>query len=166
MNFSDIPVEPFSIRVRFLEQPNEEFLKRIQQNPEPIINIRAGYRLGEFELALKSGYFRIQPVAKVDVKRLIMELADGRSFLAQAFNPAADNSFEIAFAFFSGKLLDMGDLDIGIDEYVYQRMEDLKLRGKPENVFPEMCEFSQGDDSYFFIVAGPASKKYLEEQEC
>ena len=54
---------------------------------------------------------------------LVIEIGPGlgaitRPLLAQLANPAADGSVELQITFFLGDCLEMGELEIGVDEYV------------------------------------------------
>jgi hypothetical protein len=118
MKFNDIPAEIISIRVKTTE-PNMPGLK---EQPVMAVSVCLS-RPGEFEIRLKNSLRFIKPTIDADIRRLGSELAIGRAMLAQLAKPEEDESIELQMVFFTGEWLEMGDVEIGVDEYVQQGLE-------------------------------------------
>jgi DNA polymerase III delta prime subunit len=155
MKFKDIPAEIMSIRVKSTDATVSEL------KVQPVMSVSVCLtRPGEFEIRLKESVIFVKPTCDADIRRLGNELASGRALLAQLANPAADNSIELQLAFFTGECLEMGDVDIGVDEYVEQAVVKIarqELTGKElyEALERHCCHF-HGSQPYFFLTAGQA----------
>ncbi|MBC2771007.1 DEAD/DEAH box helicase [Pusillimonas minor] len=159
MNFQDIPACILSIRVK----PTTK-TPALQEQPVFAVEARLS-RTDEFEIRLKDSVVFVRPVVTADIRLLNAELASGRSLLAQLASPAADGSIELQVAFFTGDSLEMGDVEIGVDEYVENGLAKMRLgeKGKrPYEVLGQICCFQQGENAYFFLTAGPAIDKELK----
>lgn len=163
MKFNDIPAKIISIRVKTTE-PNMPGLKE-----QPVMDVSVCLsRHGEFEIRLKNSMRFIKPTVDTDIRRLGSELAIGRAMLAQLANPAADGSIELQMSFFTGECLEMGDVEIGVDEYVQQRIGKIfrknligeKLYSALEEYF---CLVHNGQE-FFLLVAGPAIDDVLKSE--
>ena len=157
MNFQDLPADILTIRVKRTD--NAEAVLKTQ----PVFSVDASpTRPNEFEIRLEGSVVFVEPVADADVRRLNSELSGGRAVLAQLANPAADESIELQLAFFAGECLEMGDVEIGVDEYVEKAISKIKRRKeglKGDNLYrklDQLCCFRRGDTAFFFLFAGPA----------
>jgi hypothetical protein len=118
----------------------------------------------EFEIRLGDSVVFVRPVVAADIRLLNAELASGRSLLAQLASPAADGSIELQIAFFTGDSLEMGDVEIGVDEYVESRLAKMRLGEKGKRSYDtlgQICCFQQGDNAYFFLTTGAAIDRDL-----
>lgn len=153
MNFQDIPARILNIRVK-------STTKNLALQEQPVFSVEAKLsRVDEFEIRLRDSVVFVRPVVTVDIRRLNAELASGCSLLAQLASPAADGSIELQVAFFTGDSLEMGDVEIGVDEYVENGLAKMRLGEKgmrPYEVLSQICCFQQGENSYFFLTVGPA----------
>ena len=159
MNFQDIPACILSIRVK----PTTK-TPALQEQPVFAVEARLS-RTDEFEIRLKDSVVFVRPVVTADIRLLNAELASGRSLLAQLASPAADGSIELQVAFFTGDSLEMGDVEIGVDEYVENGLAKMRLGEKgmrPYEVLGQICCFQQGENVYFFLTAGPAINEELK----
>lgn len=160
MNFQDIPARILSIRVK----PSTIIPALLQE--QPIFSVEAKLsRADEFEIRLRNSVVFVRPVVAADIRRLNAELASGRALLAQLASPAADGSIELQMAFFTGDCLEMGDIEIGVDEYVENGLAKIRLgeKGKrPYEALGQICSFQQGGNAYFFLTAGPAIDEELK----
>lgn len=159
MNFQDIPACILSIRVK----PTTK-TPALQEQPVFSVEARSS-RADEFEIRLRDSVVFVQPVVTADIRRLNAELASGRSLLAQLACPAADGSIELQVAFFTGDSLEMGDVEIGVDEYVENGLKKMRLGEKGKRsyeVLDQICCFQQGENAYFFLTAGPAIDEELK----
>jgi len=155
MNFDDIPADILAIRVKGTE---------LASNPmreEPVISVSVcPNRPDEFEIRLANSVRFVKPTAAADIRRLGSELASGCAHLAQLANPAKDGSIELQIAFFAGDFLEMGRLEIGVDEYAEQAVAEIRRQkltsGSLYQALEQDCCLVHGDQSFFFLTAGPA----------
>jgi hypothetical protein len=157
MNFHDIPAEILIIRVKCNGNAALALQEQAVFSVEPCIS-----HSDAFQICLKDSVVFVWPVTTADGRRLNAELASGRALVAQLVNPAADGSIELQVAFFTGECLDMGEVEIGVDEYVQNaiaRIEPGKYLLKTKQLYErlnQLCCFQQGDNAFFFLTAGPA----------
>lgn len=158
MKFQDIPANILTIRVRRAD--NGEALQE-----QPVFSVRTCLsRTDEFEILLQNKVAFVRPIQTADIRCLNTELASGRALLAQLANRAADDSIELQIAFFTGDCLEMGDIDIGVDEYVENGLKKIGYASKWKSyeTLDQLCCFQQAEDSYFFMVVGAAIDEYLK----
>jgi len=158
MKFQDIPANILTVRIKRTDKG--EALKE-----QPVFSVDANpSRMDEFEIRLKDAVAFVHPVVATDIRRLNVELASGRALLAQLANSAADGSVELQIAFFTGDCLEMGDVDIGVDEYVEDGLRKMGDDFKGQRLYvglDDLCCFRQGENAFFFLTAGPAIDKDL-----
>jgi hypothetical protein len=166
MNFQDIPSNILTIRMKLTDSSATLALKE-----QPVFSVEPNRtRPGEFEIRLRNSVVFAQPAAEADIRRLDLELASGRAMLAQLANPAADGSIELQIAFFTGECLEMGEIEIGVDEYVEDtiaRLEHRKNKLKGDGLhkrLSQLCCFQQGGREFFFLIAGPAIDGMLKTE--
>ena len=159
MKFQDIPTRILSIRVK----PTNN-LTALQEQPVFSVDTRPT-RTDEFEIRLKDTVVFVRPVVAADIRRLNAELASGRALLAQLASPAADGSIELQISFFTGECLEMGDIEIGVDEYVVNGLTQMGHSFKGERLYErlsQLCCFRQDEGVFFFLTAGPAIDEELK----
>ncbi len=166
MKFDDIPADILTIRIKRTENSATEALQE-----QPVFSVEASRtRRDEFEIRLGNSILDVRPVVAADIRRLNSELASGRAILAQLANPAADGSIELQIAFFTGECLEMGELEIGVDEYVENAMAKVERQKggfKGERLYQrlgQLCCIRQGGKDYFFLTAGPAIDAELKPE--
>ncbi|WP_413674421.1 DEAD/DEAH box helicase [Massilia cellulosiltytica] len=157
MKFQDLPADILTIRVK----PTGDDVATLRE--QAVLSVDADpSRPDEFAIRLKDTLVFMRPVVATDIRLLNAELASGRSLLAQLANPAADGSVELRLALFTGACLEMGDIEVGVDEYVEHAMTRLMPRKgelKGERLYSQLerrCCLRHGDAVYFFLTAGPA----------
>ena len=162
MKFLDIPARILSIRVK-------PTINIPALQGQPVFSVdTSSTRADEFEIRLEDSVVFVRPVVAADIRLLNAELISGRSLLAQLANPAADGSVELQIAFFTGDCLEMGDVEIGVDEYVENMLAKMghDLKGKrPYEKLNQLCCFHQDNDAFFFLTVGPAIDKELEAED-
>ncbi|GFE94715.1 AAA domain-containing protein [Acetobacter persici] len=160
MKFQDIPAQILNIRVK----PTTD-IPALEEQPVFSVDIRPMYT-GEFELRLKDTIVFVRPVAELDICRLNADLAIGSALLAQLAFPASDGSIELQVAFFTGNCLEMGEVNIGVDEYVEDGIRKNYSSKFKDKILYEKLEslscFSQGEDTFFFLIAGSAIDEELK----
>jgi hypothetical protein len=162
MKFQDIPADILTVRVKRTGSDTaalqECSVLSVQATP---------FHADEFDIHLEDALISVRPVAAQDIRRLHADLATGRAMLARLANPAADGSAELQIAFFAGECLEMGDMDIGVDDYVEAAMTRIvrrneKLKGdRLYRLLEERCCFKQGEHMFFFLTAGAAIEEAL-----
>lgn len=155
MNFYDIPTEILTVRVNLTDSPSGSLRE------QPVLAVSpAGNRPGEFEIRLEDSVIFVKPTTDADIRRLGNELASGRAMISQFANPAVDGSIELQTAFFTGECIEMGDVEIGVDEYVEQaiaKIDRRKHKGRNlHKVLERHCCLIHGEQRFFFLTAGPA----------
>jgi len=155
MNFSDIPSDILTVRVKRTDIASDSLKKQPVFSVSPCLS-----RPGEFEIRLRDSVIFVKPITDAGIRRLGNELASGRATIAQFANPAFDGSIELQTAFFTGECIEMGDVEIGVDEYVEQAIAKInrrKHKGKDlHNVLERHCCLIHGDQAFFLLTAGPA----------
>ena len=122
MKFYDIPASVLSIRIK-----STNISDKLEE--QPVLSVTASLkRAGQFEIFLKDRVIFAIPVVKADILRLNNELVSGHAYIAQLANPAADDSIELQIIFFLGECLEMGDIEIGVDEYVEKAIAKIESR--------------------------------------
>jgi len=165
MKFQDLPADILTLRIRRTDNAAEALHEQPVFSVDPSLT-----RPDEFEIRLRDSVVYVRPVVAADIRRLKSELASGRAILAQLANPAADGSIEIQIAFFTGECLEMGEVEIGVDEYVENAITKIERRKdgfKRERLYGrlgQLCCFNQGASSYFFLIGGPAIDDELKPE--
>lgn len=159
MKFHDIPANILTVRIMRTDKG-----KALEE--QPVISVDASpSRADEFEIRVKDAVVFVLPVVAADIRRLNAELASGRALLAQLANRAADGSVELQIAFFTGDCLEMGNVEIGVDEYVENGMKKMGHGFKGESPYEklgQLCCFQRGEDSFFFLTAGSTIDEELK----
>ena len=166
MKFQDLPADILSIRIK----PTEPSAAALGE--EPVLSLEASpIHPGVFAIRLAQAVIDCRPVVKQEVQRLNAELASGRAILAQLANPAKDGSIELQIAWFTGACLELGEVQIGVDEYAQgaiAKIERRKVGVKGEDPcrwLDQHCCFRQGNRAFFFLLAGPAMDAALAPEQ-
>ncbi len=163
MKFEDVPAKIISIRVK----PADATVTELKEQPVVSVSVSLS-RPATFEIYLKDSVIFVKPTVDADIHRLSNELASGRSMLAQLANLAKDGSIELQIAFFTGECLEMGDIEIGMDEYVEQAIAKIKKKkltgAKLYTTLEQDCCFNHGGQWFFFLTAGPAIDDALKPE--
>ncbi|MDR2596004.1 MAG: AAA family ATPase [Treponema sp.] len=162
MKFDDIPADTTTIRVK-----RTDFSPKLLKE-QPVLGVKAcPTRPGEFEIRLKDTVIFVKPVVEIDVRRLGNELVAGRAMISQFANVAANGSIELQIKFFTGECLEMGDVEVGVDEYVEKMIEKVGRKLSGQNLYKYLetrCCFFHGNEFFFFIIAGPAIDDELKTE--
>ena len=163
MKFGEIPVEQFSVRVKSTDSFSLEGLFARHSGPVPVANVAASETENSFDLALADSWASVTPIKEANTVRLIRELSLGRAMLAQLSGAAPDGSVDLQIAFFTGSVVEMGDLEIGVDEYVERGVNRIAKRNVRDvySWLEERCSFTHLGESYYFITAGAAIEEAL-----
>ncbi|NHM16523.1 AAA family ATPase [Eggerthellaceae bacterium zg-887] len=159
MKFQDLPVEIKSYRLSLSSEVS------FPKNRHPITVKHVATStviLGEFDLGINGTEVHAKAVDASTTSRLDSELSQGRAFLAQLEPPASDGSVELRIAFFFQRRIDIGEVEIAVNEYVVNRYRELNgIHRRPE--VAETCSqlewdfnYEHGGESCFFIMSGSA----------
>lgn len=165
MKFAVIPGERFSLRVRSTDGTSlaELLDPKTQSTPVAAVEPRSAPR--EFGLRLADRYLTVRAVEVGSAIDLNTELSLGRTLLAQLSDTAPDESVELQIVFFTGVTLDMGDVEIGVDEYVEGRVRQIDRRGARDLSGWLESQFVYLADgvSYYFLSAGPVIEDAISD---
>jgi hypothetical protein len=162
MKFQDIPTEHLSVRLKSTDGSPFEGRFAGSASALPVARVVPNEVPDTFDLALADSMVSVTPVNEADALRLNKELSTGRAMLAQLSNLAPDDSVELRIAFFPGYVAEMGDVEIGVDEYVEKRWQKIDRSSRDLYAWlDEQCSFRLGNQSYFFLTAGPAIEDAL-----
>lgn len=167
MKFHELPAEIFSIRVASTDGSSMEQHLAPQQFID-VIRVLSSEVAGVFDLVLCDSMLSVRPIRGADSIRLNQELTRGRSLLAQLSDPASDRSVELSIAFFFGETIDMGEVELGLDELAEDSAKKINNNLSTNKIYSWMtnqCMFSHGGETYFFLSAGPAITEELEAFE-
>ena len=167
MNFQRLPVETFVVRVRSIDGYSFEQHGNSEPQASIITAITPSQMEGVFDLSLEETLVSVRLVEENRVRQLNHELNMGRTLIAEFADLAADGSAELRIAFFPGAILQFGDVEIGVDEYVESLANKL---GKSHETtvlgwLQDECTFTFGEESYFLVIAGPAIRSELESDQ-
>lgn len=164
MKFSDIPVD--TVEVRMLRAYRGKRLKscsvlKIIQSPENPFS--------EYELYTEDDIIVAEPIDKREAAaKLDRELSSDPSYLARIIDIDLKGGFTLEVAFFAKAPLEIGEQDIGVDEYIVERMSAITGRDNTrvsnalcDSLFSEFC-YQQGNDCFFFVLVGSAAEGELD----
>lgn len=163
MRFRDIPADILAVRVKAVDGTSFKDRFTGTVSALPVARVLPSATVNTFLLTLSDAMALVSPVTEADAQRLNAELSTGRATLAQLSGLASDDSVELQVAFFSGSIADMGDVEIGVDEYVVQSCRKLDTSSSRDVYawLEERCIIKIGDQPYFFLTAGPAIEDEL-----
>lgn len=164
MKFQDIPAETLSVRVKTADGSPFENRFTGPASALPVARVVPSEAASTFDLALSDSMVSVTPVSEANAQRLNNELSTGRATLAQLSGLARDGSVELQIAFFPGYVAEMGDVEIGVEEYVVERCREID-EDSSRDIYAwleERCTFKLGDQPYFFLTAGPAIEDELQ----
>ena len=113
---------------------------------------------------------------RVAGKDLDFYLKRGWAHLAEIQVIASDGSACLRIVFFAGQILEMGKIEIGIDEHFIEKAQKNHFPKKTENSvtnlarsLSESCQMTVGDEKFFLLMNGGAAKDDFElevQEEC
>ncbi len=94
-------------------------------------------------------------------KDLNFHLKRGCAHLAEVMQVTRDGSALVKIIFFNGEIVEIGDVEIGIDEYIEStaKRNDIHFNGIEElgKLLSEKCSLRVGDKTFFVMLAGKSS---------
>ena len=125
MRFQDIPVERLVIRVKATKGNSLGSLFSGIISNIAVFDVKPSVVPNVFDLFTSKLVISVVPNIVALSSQLNSALGAGRTMLAQLSNLAADGSAELDIAMFVGQPIEMGDLEIGVDEYVKERVGEI-----------------------------------------
>jgi len=165
VKFAEIPGERFSLRVRSTDGTSLAELLDPKTQSRPVAAVEPQSAPREFGLRLADRYLTVRAIEVGSAIDLNTELSLGRALLAKLSDTAPDESVELQIAFFTGVTLDMGDVEIGVDEYIEGRVRKIDRRaardlsGWLESQFVYLAD----GVSYYFLSAGPVIEDAISD---
>ncbi|MCQ4052960.1 MULTISPECIES: DEAD/DEAH box helicase [Aeromonas] len=99
-------------------------------------------------------------------KDLSFHLKRGCAHLAEVMQVAKDGSTLVKIIFFNGEIVEIGDVEIGIDERIEStaKRNGIRFNGAEElgNVLNDKCKISVSDEDFFLLMSGPSAKADFE----
>jgi superfamily I DNA and/or RNA helicase len=99
-------------------------------------------------------------------KDLNFHLKRGCAHLAEVMQVAKDGSALVKIIFFNGEIVEIGDVEIGIDERIEStaKRNGIRFNGAEElgSVLNEKCKISVGGEKFFLLMSGPSAKGDFE----
>lgn len=99
-------------------------------------------------------------------KDLNFYLKRGCAHFADVTQVTKDGSALVKIVFFNGEIVEIGDVEIGIDERIEKtaKRNGIRFNGAEElgRVLNEKCKISVGDEDFFLIMSGPSAKADFE----
>lgn len=167
MNFSDLPVELLTVRMRTVDGDASFADGAMVKAFRPSVG-----QIGAYDLVLEHEVLVVRPIDASGASRLN---ALPSTWLARVLGQAPDRSFDVTFAPFCGEELELGDLDIGVDEPVLERYAKACYGKGSERkatvadfakAMQDACQiFRSPEEAYFCLFAGPAAEGYLVKDD-
>lgn len=99
-------------------------------------------------------------------KDLNFHLKRGCAHLVEVVQVAKDGCVLVKIIFFNGEILEIGDVEIGIDERIEStaKRNGIRFSSTEElgSVLNKKCQISVGDEDFFLLMSGPAAKADFE----
>lgn len=99
---------------------------------------------------------------------LNFHLKRGCARLAEVMQLAADGSAFVKIIFFNGEIVEIGNVEIGIDDHIEHtaRKNGIRFRGAEElcSVLTEKCKIRANDEDFFLLLSGPSAKSDFESE--
>ena len=101
-------------------------------------------------------------------KDLNFHLKRGCAHLAEVMQVAKDGSALVKIIFFNGEIVEIGDVEIGIDERIEStaKRNGIRFNGAEElgSVLNDKCKISVGGEDFFLLMSGPSAKADFEAE--
>lgn len=157
-----------------LKDINAEITFELWMKPElpgEIPNIGIGYiapnNTGQaYRLRIDGQQWSVQLRDPSAGKDLNFHLKRGCAHLAEVMQVAKDGSALVKIIFFNGEIVEIGDVEIGIDERIEStaKRNGIRFNGAEElgSVLNDKCKISVGGEDFFLLMSGPSAKADFE----
>ncbi len=100
---------------------------------------------------------------------LDFHLKRGCAHLAEVMQVAGDGSAFVKIGFFNGEIVEIGDIEIGIDEHIEStaKRNGIRFNGTEAlcGMLNEKCKIRVGNENFFLLMTGPAAKADFETDD-
>jgi hypothetical protein len=97
---------------------------------------------------------------------LNFHLKRGCAHLAEVMQVVKDGSALVKVIFFNGEIVEIGDVEIGIDERIEKtaKRNGIRFNGAEMlgSILNEKCKISVGNENFFLLMSGPSAKADFE----
>lgn len=111
---------------------------------------------------------KIRPRDQASSNDIVFYLKRGSAHIAEVVQTAPDGSFLLNVVFFSGTVIEIGDIEIGIDERIVSTSKKSGIRFKNieelTTLLGDKCNFRFSGENYFIFLSGPAADTDFEEE--
>jgi superfamily I DNA and/or RNA helicase len=126
---------------------------------------------GEFNLIQNETLFQVKLRDKHQENALYLHLKRGCAYLSQIIQTANDGTGLLKIKFFNGTVIEMGDIEVGINEKIENTAKESGFRFKKveelSQLLTEKCLIKAGDtgDEYYFLMmtGAAAEKDFVDE---
>jgi superfamily I DNA and/or RNA helicase len=119
-----------------------------------------------YKLRINGQQWRVMlrdPAPGIDLN---FHLKRGCAHLAEVMQVAKDGSALVKIIFFNGEIVEIGDVEIGIDERIEStaKRNGIRFNGVEElgSILNEKCKISVGGEDFFLLMSGPSAKADFE----
>jgi len=162
MRLSDINAEP-QFELSIVSDQSGDALQR----GVGTISSDIGENIYKFRSAQKQQRIKLKNLSSVN--DLNFYLKRGNAHLAEIHTVAKDGSGFLKVTFFNGDTVEMGDIEVGIDERIETtaRRSGISFRDAEAlgATLATKCNINVGGDSFFLLLSGPAAREDFEEAE-
>ena len=125
---------------------------------------------GEFNLIQNGNLVQVKLRDKHQENALYLHLKRGGAYLSKIIQTANDGTGLLKINFFNGTVIEMGDIEVGIDEKIENTAKKSGFRFKNveelSQLLTEKCLIKAGDtddEYYFLMMTGAAAEKDFDE---
>jgi hypothetical protein len=119
-----------------------------------------------YKLRVEGKQWRMLLRDKLAGQDLNFHLKRGCAHLAEVMQVAKDGGVLVKIIFFNGEIVEIGDVEIGIDERIEKtaKRNGIRFHGAEElgSILNEKCKISVGDEDFFLLMSGPSAKADFE----
>lgn len=165
MKFAELPGLRFNLRVSSVDESPLAILLDRNSGSTPVAAVDPLPASAEFGLRLADRYLTVRAADVGAAIDLNAELSLGRALLAQLSDVAPDGSVELQVAFFTGAMVEMGAVEIGVDEYIQDRARTIDRRSSRnlKDWLEKQFIYVADGVSYYFLSAGPVIEDTISD---
>jgi len=119
-----------------------------------------------YRLRLGGKHWKLQLRDVSSTNDLNFHFKRGCARLAEVIQVAKDGSALVKVTFFNGEIVEIGDVEIGIDERIEAtaKRNGIRFKGAEElgSVLSEKCKIIVGNENFFLLMSGPAAYEDFE----
>ena len=155
-NLNNIGVE-LNLWVRVLED------KKLEDGMGHISVGRSG---NAYRLKINGQSWNVELRDKSQSYDLDHNIRKGCAHIVEVIQVATDNTADLKIVFFNGDIVEIDNIEVGIDKYIEDtaRKKAVNFHGINElgEILSEKCAIQVGDESFFVILAGRSSDNDFE----